>query len=89
MKFETRKTKLKFGDGMTKNNSLIEIKGSNLRLTLESSCLEIEGRLAFPLGGHPAYIFKKELVRVKRRFDPFSHFTCRARHTTKAFSGSR
>jgi len=40
-------------------------------LTLESSCLEIEGRLAFPLGGHPAYIFKKELARVKRRFDPY------------------
>ena len=53
-----------------------EIKGSNLRLTLELSFLEIEGRLVFLLGGHPAYIFKKELARVKRRFDPFISRFC-------------
>ena len=35
--------------------------------------------LVFPLGGHPAYIYlKKELVRVKRRFDPISTPVTRA-----------
>jgi hypothetical protein len=31
--------------------------------------LEIEGRLVFPLGEHPAYIFKNELARVETKGD--------------------